>query len=254
MYEIKDPELKNFLQDPFVTLSTLDGTVYRSQPGRKTIAFNLNTQTYFAKIHTGVGWKEIIKNILQLRLPVISAKTEWNALLALKKLNILAPTPVAFGEKGIDPSRLQSFIITKSLPESINLEDFLKQNGSITFTLKNKLIETVARIAKQLHENGINHRDFYLCHFLLDQNKSSSDLYIIDLHRAQIRRKTPLRWKIKDLSGLYFSTMNFNFTQRDYLRFIRIYTNKTLRESLRKDHLFWKIISIKAKRLYQKCR
>lgn len=258
---ILEPRLKHFLQNPFVTLHALDGTLYRSQPGRKTIAFTFQEQTYFAKIHSGVGWKEIIKNLLQLRLPIISAKTEWNALLALQKVGIIAPIPIGFEKKGFNPARMQSFIITKALPDSINLEECFKIHTSMNFTQKKNIITQVAQITKNLHQHGINHRDLYLCHFLLDQtsvNSLTPVIYLIDLHRAQIRRKVPFRWRVKDISGLYFSAMNLNFTQRDYLRFMLSYTGKPLRslvngqQTQKQEHIFWKSVSTKAKRLYQK--
>ncbi len=248
-------DLNDLLKNPFVDLNQLQGTVYRAQPGRKTIAFTYHNKRYFAKIHTGVGWWEISKNILQLRWPIVSAAPEWNALLKLKALGVRAPIPVAFGKQGINPARLKSFIITEAVLATMNLEEFLTAQGPVEFKLKKRLIESVAHIAKTLHENGMNHRDFYLCHFLLDTSRSdllNPQLYLIDLHRAHIRKKTPLRWKIKDISGLYFSTLNFNFTKRDYLRFIRSYSGQPLRQALGRNKLFWQIVTRKAHKLYRK--
>lgn len=253
--KIRDPALRNFLMPAFESLDKIDGILHRSQPGRRTIAFDLNKKAYFAKIHTGVGWKEIIKNILQYRKPIISAETEWKALLALQKLNIKAPTPLAFGKKGINPARLKSFIITKALPPSINLEDFFKAQPNVPFDQKKQIIESVAAIAKKLHQNGMNHRDFYLCHLLLDKVQNdhlNPILYLIDLHRAHIRQKTPFRWQIKDIAGLYFSSMDFNFTQQDYFRFIKTYTGKPLRTAIKQNRIFWLLVDRKANHLYQK--
>ena len=58
---------------------------------------------------------------------------------------------------------------------------------------------------------------------------------MIDLHRAQIRDRVPRRWRDKDLIGLYFSSMNIGLTQRDVLRFMRVYFAKPLREALREE-------------------
>lgn len=252
--EIIDPNLQALLQKPFATLNNLDGVLYRSQLGRKTIAFEFQNQNYFAKIHNGVGWKEIFKNILQLRLPIIGAKTEWNALLALQTLAIPAPIVVAYGSKGINPSSMQSFIITKALPDSINLEDYFKQNKQISFMDKKKIITAVAAIAKKLHSNGINHRDFYLCHFLLDKHDRGDMplIYIIDLHRAQMRNKVPLRWQVKDISGLYFSSMDLNFTRQDYLRFLKEYTGKSIDYILKHYNVFLSRVQKRAEALYRK--
>jgi len=71
-----------------------------------------------------------------------------------------------------------------------------------------------------MHENGANHRDYYLCHFLLDlpeNDLNQMKLYMIDLHRMQLRRKTPLRWTVKDIAGLYFSSMDIGIKRGDSL-------------------------------------
>jgi hypothetical protein len=250
-----DPALQHILKNPFSTLEKIDATIHRLQPGRKTISFILGDQVYFAKIHMGVGWKEILKNIIQLRWPIVGAETEWKALLKLKALNIGAPIPIAFGKKGVNPASFKSFIVTKALENTINLDEFFSLKNRIDFKFKYSLIKTVATIARKLHENGVNHRDFYLCHFLLDKSQLEQSvpiIYLIDLHRAQIRRSVPFRWKIKDIGGLYFSTMDFEFTRGDYLRFVRYFMEKSLRKTFKEDGDFWKAVVVRADRLYKK--
>jgi heptose I phosphotransferase len=60
-------------------------------------------------------------------------------------------------------------------------------------------------------------------------------LSLIDLHRAQVRPKTPRRWRDKDLSALYFSALGIGMTQRDFLRFLRVYFDCPLRDVLRDE-------------------
>jgi heptose I phosphotransferase len=90
-----------------------------------------------------------------------------------------------------------------------------------------------------MHEGGVNHRDFYICHFLLhlEPSPTATDfkLSLIDLHRAQVRPKTPRRWRDKDLSALYFSALGIGMTQRDFLRFLRVYFDCPLRDVLRDE-------------------
>ena len=59
--------------DPFKTLRAMEGNIHRQFNSRKTFQFFLNGKSYFAKLHTGVGWAEILKNILQFRLPIVGA-------------------------------------------------------------------------------------------------------------------------------------------------------------------------------------
>ncbi len=50
--------------DVFAYLMQLDGEIYRDIANRRTLRFTLNGRRYFLKAHYGVGWKEILKNLL----------------------------------------------------------------------------------------------------------------------------------------------------------------------------------------------
>jgi heptose I phosphotransferase len=94
-------------------------------------------------------------------------------------------------------------------------------------------------MARSMHGGGVNHRDFYLCHFLLHLDPPPTPtalrLSLIDLHRAQCRAFTPRRWRDKDLAGLYFSALDIGLTRRDFLRFLRGYFARPLRDILRDE-------------------
>lgn len=256
MIFIVDPKIKNLLppqQDAFDHIMALRGETYRELENRRTQKILLGNKHYFLKQHFGVGWKEIFKNILQLRLPVISAKNEWLAITRLHTLGIPTLNVVGYGRRGWDPAHMQSFLMTEELPEHISLEDFCKnwKTNPPDFLFKQKLLNEVARIAKTIHQNGINHRDFYICHFLLTKPYSDGKLYLIDLHRAQIRRETPVRWIIKDLAGLYFSSKDIGLTTRDLLRFMKEYRNKSLRDLINMEPAFWQKVKQRGDKLYQ---
>ena len=99
----------------FDRIMQLDGRVFRDVPGRRTLQFQLGGRSYFAKLHYGVGWREIFKNLFTLRLPVVSALTEWRAIRRLSELGVATTPAVAVGCRGRNPARLQSFIITEDL-------------------------------------------------------------------------------------------------------------------------------------------
>jgi len=248
-------------KDTFEQLSALEGKVYKERQGRKTFRFTLDGKHYFAKLHNGVGWKAIIKHLLQLRLPVLSAQNEWRAIQRVEQLGIKTMRLVGYGRRGWNPARLQSFVITEELANTLSLENFCRDwlTTPPRYALKRALITKVAEIARTLHEHGINHRDFYICHFLLDISAGPESidprhlkLYLIDLHRMQIRRRIPRRWRVKDVAGLYFSSMDVGLTQRDLLRFIRVYRNKPLPLSLHEDRVFWWQVRKRGIALYRK--
>ena len=115
----------------------------------------------------------------------------------------------------------------------------------------------VARIVRTLHTTGINHRDLYLCHFemdrhaLLDARSAPGKLCLMDLHRAQLRPRVPHRWLVKDLAALLFSSLDAPLTQRDLLRFVRMYRQAPLRASLEADARLWRQVWQRAMRLYR---
>lgn len=243
----------------FEQLMELTGEKFRQLEGRLTQRVLLGNKYYFIKQHRGVGWKEIYKNWLQLRPPVISAQNEWQAIQALKKLNVSVPAIAAYGQRGINPAKRHSFILMEELAPVLSLEELCKHwpNQPPSFKLKKNLIAEVARIAAILHEHGINHRDFYICHFLLSVpngiehiNPETLRLHLIDLHRAQIRRITPKRWRIKDLAGLYFSSKDAALSQRDLFRFMKGYAKKPLREIMREKD-FWEKVRSRGEQLYR---
>ncbi|MEL7557408.1 lipopolysaccharide core heptose(I) kinase RfaP [Stutzerimonas chloritidismutans] len=226
-------------RDPFEAVEQLQGQVYRELEGRRTLRTEVDGRGYFVKIHRGIGWGEIVKNLGTAKLPVLGAGQEWRAIQRLHDVGVPTMTAVAYGERGSNPATQHSFIITEELAPTVSLEDFsanwLEQPPSPA--LKRALIAEVARMAGTMHRAGVNHRDFYICHFLLHTNKpviaNDFKLSVIDLHRAQVRSETPRRWRDKDLAGLYFSALGIGLTQRDTLRFLQVYFQRPLREVLR---------------------
>ncbi len=258
-------ELRHALQgkDSFQDMMNIGGNVYREALGRRTLRFTQGDKDYFLKMHTGVGWGEIFKNLTYLRAPVVGALNEWHGVHRLNDLEIDTMTVAAYGIQGKNPATKHSFIITEALPTETSLEDYCakwrtnRPNTVKEVRLKRWILGKVVETARVIHENGANHRDFYLCHFLLnayfdaeDQVKPDSKLYLIDLHRLQIRRKTPERWAVKDISGLYYSSKDIGLTKRDLLRFIKLYRGKPLREILSAEAGFWEKVHSKGEKLY----
>lgn len=244
-------------QDVFQLVQSLSGSVAREVPGRQTLRFELNGKAYYRKLHTGVGWGEIVKNIVRGRLPIVGARNEWQALNCLQSAGVPSLIPVAYGEKGINPARRLSFIVTKELAGTVQLDDFLRLHPKLNFARKYQLIDAVAGIARAIHHLGINHRDLYLCHFMLDTmafNNKRTDalLYLVDLHRAQLRKKVPSRWLVKDLASIYFSAMDLGVTQKDIFRFLQIYFAQPFKQVLLQQRALLRAVAQRAERLYQR--
>ncbi|SUZ71146.1 uncharacterized protein METZ01_LOCUS24000, partial [marine metagenome] len=278
------------------------------EEGRRTVSFSHNGERYYLKIHDGVGWKEIGKNLTSLRLPVLGAENEWKGVhhlrrqtllqnLGLNTLNIAGygTRERRFGKILNNPAKRQSLIVTDEIPKAISLEDLFKdklfwgRNANkipIKICFKRWLIEQLAQTARVLHNSGANHRDFYLSHFLLQRTKESheptpenSSLFLIDLHRMQIHKPTksawfkaisrgilklqrpqppqivtPSRWRMRDVSGLHYSSMDLGLTKRDLIRFISTYeniSNRQVLEALQDNNRFWRKVQSRAQNLYR---
>lgn len=231
--------------------------VYRSKEGRKTLRFQYRGKPYFLKLHSGVGWFEIFKNLLQLRLPVVSASNEYRAVLALQRAGVSTLTIGAYACEGWNPATMRSMIVTAELTGTISLEDYCARWAIAppAPAVRLSLIRTLGESAMRMHRAGINHRDFYLCHFHLDESSLQESLprcYLIDLHRAQVRGRTPRRWQVKDLAGLYFSAMDCGLKRRDLLRFMRHYSEGGLRTALGAERELWQQVERRALELYRK--
>lgn len=246
----------------FDLLATMPGEIFRDKEGRRTLRFVLNNHSYFLKYHQGVGWQEIIKNLIQGRLPILGARNEWRAIQFLQQHNIDTMTLAGYAEKGINPATRQSFVITDDLTDTMSLEFVGEQwqQQPPSFATKQALIKKLAKMSRIMHENGMNHRDYYLCHFLVEadfarHNTYTADMpiYLIDLHRAQLRQKTPLRWQVKDLGSLYFSASRVALTRRDKLRFMRCYSGLPLRQILAEQASLWQQVEQRANKLLTQC-
>ena len=245
-------------RDAFAEVELLEGEVYRELEARRTLRTEVDGRGYFVKIHRGIGWGEIFKNLFTAKLPVLGAGQEWQAIQRLHEVGVTTMTAVAYGERGANPADQHSFIVTQELAPTISLEDlsmdWLKQPPEPR--LKRALIAEVARMTGMMHRAGVNHRDCYICHFLLHTDKpvTADDfkLSVIDLHRAQVRSRISQRWRNKDLAALYFSILDIGLTRRDKLRFLKGYFQQPLRQILAEEGALLQWLERKASKLYDR--
>ncbi|GAB1265481.1 lipopolysaccharide core heptose(I) kinase RfaP [Aurantivibrio infirmus] len=241
----------------FDRVKEIRGQEIRNKEGRRTVRFEYNSKFYYLKHHTGIGWGEIVKCLSQLKLPVTGAANEWRAINRLSSLGVKTLTPLAYGLRGANPAKIESFLITEELTGTISLAKYTERWPQYppTFNSKQKIIETVATISRAIHRDGINHRDLYICHFLLKRQidlLSGPVMHLVDLHRAQCRSAVPKRWLVKDLASLYFSSLDIGLTRRDIFRFLKIYFNKPLKEIITSDGELLTAVRQRALQLYRR--
>ncbi|MBC9072302.1 lipopolysaccharide core heptose(I) kinase RfaP [Thauera sp. CAU 1555] len=247
-------------RDPFAATAELarnapPDAITRDVEGRRTLRFELDGRGYYLKLQSGIGWGRILGELARLRLPVLGAGNEWRAIGACHRLGVPTMNAVGYGERGRGWTHRTSFLVTEAIEPAVDLDTCTRGwvDAPPPLALKRALLAEVARIARTLHEGGLNHRDFYLCHFLLATEPPPSPaqlrVSLIDLHRVQIRARTPARWRNKDLAALYFSALRIGLTRRDKLRFLRAYFGAPLRTVLVREAGFLKWLEREAQRL-----
>jgi heptose I phosphotransferase len=248
--------------DVFDVVDDLRGESVREMAGRSTIRVELDGAGFYAKRHFGTGWREIFKNLLTLRRPVIDAGNEYRATRALSAAGVSTLEIAGFGLRGRNPARRRSFLITDELAPVKSLEAYVLRwpEEPPAPGLKRRLIEEVAAISRAMHGAGINHRDYYLCHLLMlhpelfGPQAPDPRIFVVDLHRAEIRNAVPYRWLVKDLGSLYFSAYEIALTRGDRLRFLAAYFQMPWRDVLARHSGLIADIAKRADRLYRKGR
>lgn len=237
--------------DIFEKVFALEGEEFRNVKNRRTFRIEVEKDGFFVKIHRGVGWREIFKNLLQFKLPVTGAGNEYRALEKLHDIGVDTMETAAYGERNWNPGARESFLITRELTGVISLEDVVL-SGNFTPVLKRQFIRVLATSAGKMHRAGINHRDCYICHYLWHREEENIRLSVIDLHRAQIRKKVPRRYLVKDVAGLLFSSFDVPLSRRDIWRFIHFYCGGDVREELAERRKFYQAVYKAACKLYRK--
>lgn len=255
-------EIKQYLQgDVFEALMQMPGKAFRNVPGRKTIQVQLNFankgssdigigdgKSYFIKQHFGVGWGEIVKNLLTFKAPILGAMTEVYAIQKLTEIGIPTTPLVAYGQQGCNPAcfniaTLRSFVMTEDLGDIESLEDICVdwQTNPPDAVFKQKIIIAMAQLAAKLHKAGLCHRDFYLCHLVVKKaeiERGNLNLYLIDLHRMLQGQKPNSSAVMKDISGLYFSMQQIGLGAEDWAVFKQAY--------LPQNDAFWAQVEARA--------
>jgi heptose I phosphotransferase len=202
------------------------GHLLKKNKFRSVAKIELGGRVFYLKRHFRPCWERL--RSLNPLLRKEDAKNEWNNMLLLNSLGFNTMTPVAFGEREKFALAYFSLTLTENLYDAEKLEVFFPRHfkpplNHEKINDKRAYIKKLAVLARDLHNKGLNHQDFYMGHILLRQEEDK--FFIIDLQRMHKNRTISLHDKIKDLAQLAYSAMGLGiFTKTDLLRFFRVYT------------------------------
>lgn len=155
----------------------------------------------------------------------------------LQDVDVLIPHVIACGGLWQGLFETKSFIITLEIPDADSLEKKLPDCFHLAPAKSQKnrkdFIVKTADFVRRFHQTGFRHRDLYLCHLFLSDNKT---LYLIDLHRTFKPKLLGSRYRLKDIAQLHYSCPADVISLADRLRFFRAYTQTN---RLTATHKIW---------------
>ncbi len=218
--------LDHYSLTTFDDFMNLKGTIAKNVVReRSTQRVDLGQRTIYVKKHTFAGIRETLENLLRFRLPP-GALDEWRAILAFQAKGIPTMVPISAGRRSfLWWLEKESFLVTADLGHASRLDFYLQERFTFPcrgelLARKRRILARLADLTRRMHNSGLNHRDYYLCHIFVDKEE---ELYVIDLHRVDIRKKVGRRWLVKDLAALLFSSLEVPVTRGERLAFYKRY-------------------------------
>jgi hypothetical protein len=155
------------------------------------------------------------------------AAVEWWAYSRLHALGIPTLDVVAFAERRRFGVLQASCIVTRGLPDTMDLAEFAEtvwcrwprsRRRQVAFALAGRLLAQ----ARKAHRNGFFHHDLKWRNVLVGPDGDPASLVWIDAPRASTMPGRHRRGVITDLSGLARIAISL-FSRADRMRFLRLY-------------------------------
>lgn len=160
---------------------------------------------------------------------------EWQHLMWAAREGFPVPRPVAAGQMVGPWGKLQGFLAVEELHDMLPLHEAVplasERLAPVDFARwKRGLTCELARLARELHQRRVFHKDLYFCHFYIPEpftrlppTEWTNRVVMIDLHRLARHRFTASWWQVKDLAQLLYSSRVPGVTARDRVRFWKLY-------------------------------
>ncbi|MDX9786794.1 MAG: lipopolysaccharide kinase InaA family protein [Desulfobacterales bacterium] len=155
---------------------------------------------------------------------------EFETICEFRENGIPTVAPVAAGERQLSFFRYESFLVTEDVSPFISLEKLIhdhpeKLSGPIGQQRKHRIISAIARLARTMHEKGLNHRDFNATHVLIGPEDKDGEfsLALFDLQRVDRKKWMRFKWGIKILAELFYSMPAPLFDENDRTTLFQTY-------------------------------
>jgi|GEM_PF-6852600 len=222
-------DLAEIIDEPVFT--AFDKFIRTAHP--QVLTRSKSKTTIIAPLNSAAGKREfIIKNYRFPRL-YQRLRSLFHRTVAVKELRvgreietrgIPVSVPAAIGERRSLGMVNECFVVIERLPGRIDLENYLLMPDVASLSeeeiaRRRRVINGLAALVGQLHENGIYQYDCNLCNFLLDPESLS--LTFIDLAKVDISSSLTRRKRVDNLAKLMRHRLRIPAT--DAMRFLRSY-------------------------------
>jgi heptose I phosphotransferase len=197
------------------------------------------TLVVFLKRHFELPRKHGLLAVLFPRRSWSPGLQEWEHLEWAEKHGLPVPRAVAAGELVGPGGRLQSFIAIEELKNMLPLHQAVPLAEQTLDApkfdrWKESLTDELVRLSIAFHGRQVFHKDWYFCHFYIDEADTQSvpdnwtgRVRVIDLHRMARHRLTGPWRKAKDLAQLLYSSDVPGVTEEDRRGFWAKYRKHT---------------------------
>ena len=197
---------------------------------RSRLRFHLadTGKTLFLKRYNRVPKITQLKNWLSRKSKASTADYDRLPSLELNPAGIGTPKTVAYGSQWGRIFEKRSFMFMENVSGGVSLEEklpdcFCDVNIPSRHKLRCEFINRLADFTRKFHDTGYRHRDYYLCHIFLVDEK---DFCLIDMHRSFKPSFFNERYRLKDITQLHYSSPGDLISQADRLRFYLRYRGK----------------------------
>jgi len=228
-----------------------NGETIKQIKARSVIRFEIRhhdiKRTFYIKRHNSefIGLSRLFSRLFP-RCNLSQGRLEFENICDFRKYNLPTVVPVVAGEKFSHFFWAKSFIVTEDFSPFISLESLLENrpqflSGPKGENRKRILLKEVAVLARRMHQNGFNHRDFNATHILLNYNNESDipQIALFDFQRVEKRKYFRFRWKIKSIARLNYTLPDEIFNIKDRIYILLSYKDKKSFNFLDRMQWFW---------------
>lgn len=173
----------------------------KSGPHRTVYRVQLDHENFYLKHYKTPDWKSRIQNLVRPSKSML----EWNVEKKIKAVGIPTIETVAIGQKSHMGQVLDNFLISKEIPHTETLQDYVKKflsDGKLEmpFTYRKYLAKQMGHLIGQLHSGGFDHQDLHSGNILVRIDPETGiKSWIIDLHAIRCGKS--------NLADLFYSNL-----------------------------------------------